>query len=281
MSAIDHEDEPLLDFLRGFPFQSSVWTNPSEPLHERMIRLESGGRVARVQVEQSGRILWEVAPARTGSHEPGCVSASEPDAGADGYDMIGDDTPVEQLRAEWTGADSLDHSLAVAEEVIGPGEVITQETSSGSGTGCGSGRGATLRLWCTPSMVSWLPSPTPSTRTRTNLAANAAELIGALGLDREVIDRSGEPVGNAILRVVRGLDPGYLRARVEQLVEELRYTAITCGPSVITGMIGPETGRKDILDAEPFLERLGGIFGSRPEPAEPQPTEHPITMGDL
>lgn len=30
-----------------------------------------------------------------------------------------------------------------------------------------------------------------------------AELIGALGLDREAIDRDGEPVGNAILTAVR------------------------------------------------------------------------------
>jgi hypothetical protein len=33
----------------------------------------------------------------------------------------------------------------------------------------------------------------------------AAELIGALGLDREAVDRGGEPVGNAILTAIRQL----------------------------------------------------------------------------
>lgn len=72
-------------------------------------------------------------------------------------------------------------------------------------------------------------------------------------------------------RAVREAD---LRERVEELVEELRYTAIVCGPSVISGMLGPETGRKDYLDVEPFLERLAGIFGERKEgPPKSKPAE--------
>lgn len=57
-----------------------------------------------------------------------------------------------------------------------------------------------------------------------------------------------------------------LRDNVEEAVERLRYTVITTAPSAISGMIGETTGKRDVLDAEPFLAELDRIFGDRPEP---------------
>lgn len=62
-------------------------------------------------------------------------------------------------------------------------------------------------------------------------------------------------------RVIREAD---LQRRIEALVEELTYNV--AGP---LKQIGPRqfrmTGLNGVLDVEPFLERLGGIFGERAE----------------
>jgi hypothetical protein len=52
----------------------------------------------------------------------------------------------------------------------------------------------------------------------------AAELVGALGLDREAIDRSGEPVGDSVLGAVRGLVQE-LAERSAALAQKLREKA--------------------------------------------------------
>lgn len=55
------------------------------------------------------------------------------------------------------------------------------------------------------------------------------------------------------------------RQEVERLVEELRYSATTWEtdhPNVVTPT---KRNRRDVIDAEPFLERLVGIFGDPPE----------------
>lgn len=74
-----------------------------------------------------------------------------------------------------------------------------------------------------------------------------------------------------------------LRQRVEEAVERLRHT-------IETGTRCPAESwprRVDVLDAEPFLERLGGIFGERALGAEPHPTdgdpepEHSMGFGML
>jgi hypothetical protein len=71
----------------------------------------------------------------------------------------------------------------------------------------------------------------------------AAELIGALGLDREAIDRSGEPVGNAILRALREDRP--FRASFALLEAENRRLGLALGEAQL---------RAKLLESE--VERL-------------------------
>lgn len=73
-----------------------------------------------------------------------------------------------------------------------------------------------------------------------------------INLDR-IADAIDQDAATEIGRLERGQleRQRYLHQRAEALVEELRYT---WGGAF-------ETDRKDVLDAEPFLERLGAIFG--------------------
>ena len=57
-----------------------------------------------------------------------------------------------------------------------------------------------------------------------------------------------------------------IREAIEQLVEELRYSVTTWVTDADHPSLVPsKRNRRDVLDVEPFLERLGRIFGERVE----------------
>jgi hypothetical protein len=52
-------------------------------------------------------------------------------------------------------------------------------------------------------------------------------------------------------------DRAFLRARIEALVEELRHSVTIYHGPLVSG----EKHERDVVDVEPFLDRLAGIFG--------------------
>lgn len=75
---------------------------------------------------------------------------------------------------------------------------------------------------------------------------------GSLRSLADAIDRDADRQAMEAAEAYIG-DSRHIRQQIEQLVGELRYTVQT-GPADF----------KDALDVEPFLERLGRIFGERP-----------------